>query len=238
MIPFDPFPDTLVLCENSDIPKIPFELTGGMNYEINGESVDLNYKFPGPGKYIVEVNYNNCILKDEIVILPQREIKYFQEIEKCKEESIQLFAPISGEFEWQNGSQDSFINISEPGNYFLEIKTDCGLFDSAFEVIDKKCACEIFIPNSFSPNNDGINDIFFPYIECGLIELIAFELKIFDRWGNFVFQTKDIKTGWDGSWRGEKMPQGVYVFSISFEFISPKSGRKQSFKKGEINLFH
>jgi gliding motility-associated-like protein len=76
---------------------------------------------------------------------------------------------------------------------------------------------EIYVPNAFSPNGDGINDIFqikFPY---STFNLQHSTLSIFNRWGEEIFQSEDITQGWDGKKNGKDCPGGVYVYKIVFE---------------------
>jgi gliding motility-associated-like protein len=68
---------------------------------------------------------------------------------------------------------------------------------------------EIFVPNSFSPNGDNNNDVFFIYGEYVVLE----NLRIFNQYGDVVFETSDITQGWDGSWKGVDQPSGVYVYT-------------------------
>ena len=70
---------------------------------------------------------------------------------------------------------------------------------------------QIHIPNSFTPNGDGINDIF------RIPPSITFTLQyflIFDRYGNEVFKTTDINKGWNGTYKGAKQPNGTYTYLI------------------------
>lgn len=68
----------------------------------------------------------------------------------------------------------------------------------------------VYVPNTFSPNNDGRNDVFQVYA----IGLKEFDLKIFDRWGTQVFSSNDITIGWDGTFNGTKLNPGVYVYQL------------------------
>lgn len=67
-----------------------------------------------------------------------------------------------------------------------------------------------YLPNAFSPNGDGINDLFMP--AGSAVDLDNYELTIYDRWGMLLFRTDDPAIGWDGSSGGQAMPTGVYVF--------------------------
>jgi gliding motility-associated-like protein len=67
---------------------------------------------------------------------------------------------------------------------------------------------EIFAPNAFTPNSDGYNDVF--YLKGVFIS--EFQLLIFDRWGRKVFEARDINEAWDGTHKGQAVPEGVYTF--------------------------
>lgn len=76
-------------------------------------------------------------------------------------------------------------------------------------------ACKWFIPNIFSPNDDGINDTFLPYNDCGST-LLSYELKVFSRWGRLVFETTSMDQGWNGQAKGENLPAETYVYCLRY----------------------
>ncbi|MDX2247847.1 MAG: PKD domain-containing protein [Bacteroidia bacterium] len=69
---------------------------------------------------------------------------------------------------------------------------------------------DIFVPNAFSPNNDGNNDDFLVYLP----NIANGELSIFNRWGQLLYRTSDLSAGWDGTYNGKPVPEGVYVFAV------------------------
>lgn len=69
---------------------------------------------------------------------------------------------------------------------------------------------ELFLPNVFSPNDDGHNDVFKP----SGTNLFEYEMRIYDRWGNKVFESNDIENGWDGTFNGKRMNSAVFVYYI------------------------
>ncbi len=87
--------------------------------------------------------------------------------------------------------------------------------------------------NMFTPNGDGINDIFKPRLDS--IDPVNFELWIFDRWGEIVFKTKDINKGWDGTTNHGKSSakEDTYIWKIAF--YDKPNGEKQN-RVGHINL--
>jgi gliding motility-associated-like protein len=98
------------------------------------------------------------------------------------------------------------------------------------------CACEdtippegkVYIPNIFSPNGDGNNDLFLVRGE----QVSQVDLKIFNRWGNLVFETQELLSGWDGRCNGKECPEGVYFYSASITYVSGKIEAK----KGNVTL--
>jgi gliding motility-associated-like protein len=77
-------------------------------------------------------------------------------------------------------------------------------------VIEEASTC--FIPNAFTPNNSGVNDLFMVYGE----NVDEFELMIFDRWGMLLYTTNDINQGWDGTYNGTKCEEDVYVWRLKY----------------------
>ena len=68
----------------------------------------------------------------------------------------------------------------------------------------------IFIPNTFTPNNDGINDLF----NVTITNVSNYHIRLFSRWGQPIFESKDVLNSWDGNFNGKKMPSGVYYYVI------------------------
>jgi gliding motility-associated-like protein len=94
-----------------------------------------------------------------------------------------------------------------------------------------ECDGSIFVPNAFTPNGDGRNDLYRVFARCAELS----SLKIFNRWGEKVWETEDINQGWDGTYRGAAQPTEVYVYLISYRLLSDKSGVSKH-KQGSITL--
>lgn len=80
------------------------------------------------------------------------------------------------------------------------------------------CGCEITFPNVFTPNEDGVNDKFQPYIVCDQI-IRDYRMIIYDRWGETVFETFEYKDSWDGTINGFPMATGVFVYWVQYEIV-------------------
>ena len=90
-----------------------------------------------------------------------------------------------------------------------------------------KCG-DIFVPNAFSPDGDGQNDIL--YVRGNCIKNLLF--AIYDRWGEKVFDTNDITKGWDGKYNGKQMNAAVFVYYLSATLTNDK----QVIQKGNVTL--
>lgn len=88
---------------------------------------------------------------------------------------------------------------------------------------------ELMIPNAFSPNNDGQNDIF---KISNLTNEQILEFKIFNRWGTILYKESDNAEGWDGTYRGEAQAIGVYGYVIRIKF---SNGNIETYK-GTVTL--
>ena len=86
----------------------------------------------------------------------------------------------------------------------------------------------IYVPNAFSPNGDGNNDIL--YVRGLWVEKIIF--RIFDRWGELVFESNNIANGWDGMFKDKKLPPDVYDYYLDITCV----GGQQTITKGNVTL--
>lgn len=97
------------------------------------------------------------------------------------------------------------------------ISNQCKL-DTLFDVINiKDCDFPLFVPNAFSPNDDGNNDLF--AIQGALEEIQEYEIVIFSRWGDYVFRSTDPYSAWNGKFKNQQMGEGVYVWIIKVKFF-------------------
>jgi gliding motility-associated-like protein len=71
----------------------------------------------------------------------------------------------------------------------------------------------LFVPNSFTPNNDGVNDVWFPVFD----QLDEIQISIFNRWGEKVFESIELEKGWDGTFAGKICPEDTYIYLIKAE---------------------
>lgn len=134
------------------------------------------------------------------------------------------------QYNWSTGSRQSNIVIDKPGQYILTVKdiNNCTGQDT-ITVIQKSCMSGVMIPTAFTPNGDQLNDIFRARV-FGVVE--AFNLLVYDRWGNLIFSTTDPDKGWNGTIKGLPAGTGVFAWQCSYKL----QGEKQGFQKGTVTL--
>ncbi len=114
---------------------------------------------------------------------------------------------------------DSTFTPAIPGNYYVEvtnyIATQLTLHSDT--TTSKSGAEGLFVPNAFTPNGDGHNDLLRP-INLNNEPVSQFRFAIFNRWGQRIFESRDPSSGWDGRMLGTEQPTGVYVWQLEYQF--------------------
>jgi gliding motility-associated-like protein len=108
-------------------------------------------------------------------------------------------------------AQNPFVTLYNDANFFVEVKNATGCADTAHVFVKVLDGPTYYIPNAFSPNGDGLNDVF-RAIPAGMANTQYF--KVMNRYGETVFETNQYLKGWDGTYKGKKQPLGVYVWIV------------------------
>lgn len=117
---------------------------------------------------------------------------------------------------WNTGSNNSSITITKSGQYWLHVKNNHGCTGSDTIVVHpKECLKGFFMPNAFTPNNDGKNDMIKPVL---LGNVKQYRFSIYNRWGQLVFQATDLSKGWDGTYKGLNQDGDVFVWMCTYQF--------------------
>lgn len=191
------------------------------SYTWQDNSTQPSFTVNSAGKYWVTViDANNCSASDTINILsldtmPVNFLPVDQEL--CYGNVLRISAPNYASYQWSTGSTGNYIDINNFGTYYLTVKdfNSCTGTDSI--TIQRKNCIYIAIPNAFSPDGNSLNDVFKPVINQAIK---AYQMIVFNRYGQTVFETRDYGTGWDGSFKGKPQLAGSYVYRISYTNIS------------------
>ncbi|MEX1189510.1 MAG: gliding motility-associated C-terminal domain-containing protein [Bacteroidia bacterium] len=154
------------------------------------------------------------------------------ELSICEGEEVMLMSDtVAALYIWSTGQTDPFILVSDSGWYFVNLLFEnevCIVVDS-FHVSIKPCFQPLILPNVFSPNGDGFNDVFtagqtFTYDE--------FAITIWNRWGIKVYESLNPYFEWNGNdMNGDKLPDGTYFYVASLKHVD-----EEDLQKGSVTI--
>jgi len=133
-----------------------------------------------------------------------------------------------------NGTTSQKITANATGTYSVTVTDQYGCSGSD-SVYMKPCPAEFMVPTAFTPNHDGLNDIF--RIVWNADEMpVSFQMQIYNRWGSLIFDTNNIANGWDGNFNNEPCLSGVYMYVISFRKPSGNTPKLDKTLRGIVTL--
>jgi len=106
------------------------------------------------------------------------------------------------------------VNNSSEFNVWMTDNTGC-MQKGSFRVLVNNCITSVFLPTAFTPNQDGLNDVFRPIIQ-GRVEYYQFEIR--NRWGQRIFGSAQPEAGWNGTINGQQQSSGLYVWQLVIKF--------------------
>ena len=180
------------------------------------------------GTYALTVTENGCSTSDtiQIGILTVPTPHLGPDTILCKGDQLVLSVD-SSQSVWSNGMTGTNITVTQSGTYWASVTNICGTGTDTIKADFEPC--DITFPNAFTPNNDGKNDIARVVGYLGLYR--NFSLSIYNRFGQRVFYTEDIYSGWDGTFNGIPSDLGVYFYMIYYTLEG-----KQHMMKGDLTL--
>ena len=131
------------------------------------------------------------------------------------------------------GNPLEIFRPEETTTYYAKWETVCGMSDCKEVQIVITQEFDVYAPNAFSPNDDGLNDSF-QLVSAN--DLHSFRMLIFDRWGQQVFESSDVFEGWDGTINGSPAGRGTYVWKATYQFRREGSGSESIVQSGTVNL--
>lgn len=205
------------------------------NYTWNNGSNTRTITVSAPGTYTVQVtDANGCTGTGTTSIttihpLPSGFLPLDTAI--CSYGSLDLQPTTTfSSYQWNTGSSTSTLSINAPGTYWLEATDNNGCRGrDSIDVAPKQCMKGLYVPNGFTPNADGKNDVFKPLI---FGPLKAYELIVYNRWGNVVFRTTQPSKGWNGNIEGARQASEVFVWLCRYRF----DGEGEKVERGTVLL--
>jgi gliding motility-associated-like protein len=204
------------------------------NLDENGSSVQQNPQaiYSVFNKKLAELVVTNGFCSDtarqEVLLDNYLKADFSVLPDNCPMEPIAFTSTAVGKItthHWNFGNGNVSSEMS-PQNIYLQpdretsflvnysVVDEWGCEQTATKPIKIYSSCTVFIPNAFTPDNDGRNDAF---RVLNAVKAENFELRIFNRWGQMLFQSKDWKKGWDGRLNGQLQPTGTYVWFVRYK---------------------
>ncbi len=208
--------------ENQDMPFLIKSITPNNAIEIAGQNTFFLQGSIDAELVIVEINsISGCthILKFPINLYnPPTPPKLGPVYYKCEWDTVTLKLDESWEYkaEWSDGQSGNNANFFYPGSYSIRItdSNNCAATTN-FAVTNSECSQNFYVPNSFTPNGDGLNDYFEPLFQN---TPSYFHFTIFNRWGQKIYETDKIGLKWNGKSNGKMVPSGSYIWKLRFAF--------------------
>jgi len=139
-------------------------------------------------------------------------------------------------YEWSTGDTTATIEVEESGTYSLTVTNNCGIVADTvmLEFIDCDTACLIVMPNAFTPNGDNTNEEFGFVSNCEEPTFEEYQLMVYNRWGELVFETQSPGEKWDGNQDdGSPAPSEVYFYYFVYQVAE---GEEPAALQGNVSL--
>jgi gliding motility-associated-like protein len=189
-----------------------------------------------PGTYTVTVMDKYCgLLSSDSVKVTVAGIPSFSlgnDTTICIGQTLTLTvdAGSGNSIKWQDGSTTPKYVVTTTGHYTVTVYNDCGSMTDDIIVTYKTCEGKPDFPNAFTPNGDGNNDSFKPHVTGTMYD---YDLRVYNRWGEQIFISRNANTGWDGRYKGEPVEIGTYVWMLTYKKVL---GGPEKVVKGEVTV--
>jgi gliding motility-associated-like protein len=222
-----------VLCQGSSRELTPGN--GFSEYDWNNGTTSPSVFVSDTGRYWVSVTaQNGCKGSDTVYIARMASTPSGflpRDTTICEFDKLTISTKYAYQsYFWSDQSTGPELTISLPGLYSLKV-TDSNhcVGNDSIRLAKKQCLEGLFVPNAFTPNGDGRNDLFRPFLSGNSI---GFRFAVYDRWGEKVFETKTKGQGWDGKQNGIPVASGAFVWYCQYQL----EGQPQKSKNGTVLL--
>lgn len=229
-------PDTAV-CENDSIYADAFE-SSALYYDWStGEQTSSIY-INEPGQYYVDVTNLGCTVTDTLNVggfLENPPLTLGEDSFYCFFflDTLFLDGGPAAAWDWQPmGQTTQQIAILQPDTVTLTITRENGCRKSATLEVNEACAPLVYIPNAFTPDDDGLND----NVGANINNVDSYSLMIVNRFGQRIFYTDAVGETWDGRFEGKDAPVGVYIYRLNYHGLDMEGIKVDGKQLGTITL--
>lgn len=225
-----------ILCDGDEL-LLNAKVDGTANYEWRDKSDEPEFLVWREGIYHVTIRRGGCVGNDSITVRyrPYPNVELGNDTTICLGDSLVLSLNDSvAKYTWNDEFQTEKFTVQDSATVVLTGENYCGVYSDTMIVSLRGCECFMYIPNTFSPDDDGINEAFIPQFDCDLLD---YRISIRDRWGRTMFESTDPILPWDGMMDGKPVEIGVYVYEVWYKAeLEINSSSVQFYKNGTINI--
>jgi gliding motility-associated-like protein len=231
-------PDSVFICEEEEIMLIAE--TVGETYEWSTGEEESFITVSTNGEYMVTIT-NDCETVIETYIVEEIQdvpIEIISEVEPiwCPNDTISLSVVNENNlnFLWSTMDTTNTIRVIEPDVYSITVSdlNDCFEVSDEIEIIEGLDCCSVQFPNAFTPDEDQKNEVFMPILES--CSFASYNFKIYNRWGDLVFESQDSDIGWDGVVNDKPAASDVFIWTLSYRLNVDEN--KEIIRSGELVL--
>lgn len=190
-----------------DVNTITYYITQTIG-KCESEKVPVNIDIRYTPKHELDAEYQMCVSQPISIGNHYPDVKYY----------------------WSTGEQNCCIVPRHEGFYRLVTSNECGTYGDSTQVVFNPCEECLAVPNAFTPDGDDVNDKFGVFETCPISQ---YHISIYNRWGQRVFESRDVKQQWTGTIEGRYLERGVYVYVIEY---TPETTHINKILKGTISL--
>jgi gliding motility-associated-like protein len=141
----------------------------------------------------------------------------------CPGQTLSISPGLFSSYSWNTGESSPTINVDSAASYMVTVSNAAGCKEADTIIVEIGCGADIWVPNAFTPDEDGINDLF----KAEAVDIPTFSMAVFNRLGQPIFQSDKIELGWDGKNEGVDAPIGMYGYTCRYTFRNGEKGVKR-----------
>ena len=240
-------------CSNYALASTDGSQLNNNTWSFIGQSVSsptVNYCFNAPGSFELTGRFEDAqttckgMVTQVIEVFPLPVADFeFHPAKPVENQDVVDFSNTSEgqlqtKWQWAFNDGKNTVHNNEHTSYFFEnagkyavvlmVHNTWGCLDTIIKTVEVLLDFNVYVPNAFTPNGDGLNDLFFPVLRG----VKRYELQIFDRWGVLIFVSNDPELSWDGTLKGEPCPVAAYNYKL---VLLNTSGEEKEYS-GTVNL--
>ncbi len=163
-----------------------------------------------------------------LTVLPDINRKVWNDTTLCTGDSLLISPGVWDTYLWQDGSTGNHFTVTKGGLYSVLVSNQCGNANKQIKITEQ--VCNVAFPSAFTPNGDGLNDVF--KVVNGY-NLWQYHLVIFNRWGQKAFESFNWAKGWDGLINGKWADNGTYIWFCEYK---QRGAENRAKTKGTVTL--